>query len=143
VVTLEFSGEERSINDLLPRADDSGNFRYEIDLGTVPAGSYTLRLAGETSGITAEQNVTVAEGVADAVVASDELNLRRGPTYEHSVLEVLVRGDELTVIGTNADDTWIEVQTATGQTGWVVTDLVNLNIDLATVPWNPNVVAPP
>jgi hypothetical protein len=143
VVTLEFSGEERSINDLLPRADDGGNFRYEIDLGTVPAGSYTLRLAGETSGITAEQNVTVAEGVADAVVASDELNLRRGPTYEHSVLEVLVRGDELTVIGTNADDSWIEVQTATGQTGWVVTNLVNLNIDLATVPWNPNVVAPP
>jgi SH3-like domain-containing protein len=47
------------------------------------------------------------------------------------------------VIGTNADDSWIEVQTATGQTGWVVTSLVNLNIDLATVPWNPNVVAPP
>jgi N-acetylmuramoyl-L-alanine amidase len=81
--------------------------------------------------------------VSDAVVASDELNLRMGPTYDHPVFEVLVRGDELTVIGTNADDSWIEVQTATGQTGWVVTDLVNLNIDLATVPWNPNVVAPP
>jgi hypothetical protein len=143
VVTLEFSGEERSINDLLPQADEGGNFRYEIDLGTVPAGSYTLRLAGEQSGITAEQTVTVGEGVADAVVATGELNLRMGPTYEHPVLEVLVRGDELTVIGTNADDSWIEVQTATGQTGWVVTSLVNLNIDLATVPWNPNVVAPP
>jgi hypothetical protein len=143
VVTLEFIGEERSINDLLPQADEGGNFRYEIDLGTVPAGSYTLRLAGEQSGITAEQTVTVGEGVADAVVATDELNLRMGPTYEHPVLEVLVRGDELTVIGTNADDSWIEVQTSTGQTGWVVTDLVNLNIDLATVPWNPNVVAPP
>ena len=142
-VTLEFTGEERSINDLLPTADEQGNFRYEIDLTTVPAGAYTLRLTGTQSGITAERVITVAEGIADAIVASEELNLRLGPGYEYPVLEVLVRGDELTVIGTNADDSWIEVQTRTGESGWVVTDLVNLNIDLADVPWNPNVPSPP
>ncbi len=85
----------------------------------------------------------VSPGIADAVVNTNELNLRTGPDYNYPVLELLVLGDELTVVGTNNDDTWIEVVTTTGIQGWVVTDLVDLRIDLSAVPWNPNVPPPP
>jgi hypothetical protein len=142
-VMIEFIGPEHNIRDALPVADEAGTFTYEINLDTVPAGTYLLRLTGAVSSIVAEQEVIVGPGIADAVVNTNELNLRTGPDYTYPVLELLVRGDELTVVGTNADDTWIEVITTTGVQGWVVTDLVELRIDLSTVPWNPNVPPPP
>lgn len=142
-VLLDFIGTARTLGDALATADAEGNYRYEIDLSTVPAGSYTLRLTGVQSGASGQMSVEVAAKPPDAVVISDELNLRTGPSYDYPVLEVLVRGDELEVIGTNADDSWIEVVTKTGVQGWVVTDLVELNINLAEVPWNPNVPSPP
>ena len=58
------------------------------------------------------------------------------------MLEVLVKGDTLQVISVNGNDTWLEVITATGKQGWVLTRLVTLNIDLSTVPWNQNYPAP-
>ncbi len=142
-VLLEFIGAERTISDGLATADDAGNFCYEIDLRNAPAGDYTLRLTGSQSGVTGSTTVTVGGRPPDAIVTSDELNLRTGPSYEYPVLEVLVTGDELQVIGTNNDDSWIEVITSTGVRGWVVTDLVELYIDLADVPWNPDVPSPP
>jgi len=138
-VLVEFTGAEYTFRDALPVADAGGAFTYQIDLTSVPPGEYTLRLTGTQSTVTGIQTISVGVRVADAIVNTDELNVRYGPGYDYPVLEVLVRGDQLEVIGTNADDSWIEVITATGVRGWVVTDLVTLNIDLSTVPWNPNV----
>ena len=135
-VLLELVGAERTISDALAVADAQGVYTYQIDLSTVPAGSYTLTVTGSRSEVRGETTLQVIEGVSDAVVASDELNLRLEPSYEASVIEVLVRGDELTVIAVNGDDSWLEVITATGEQGWVVTNLVRLNVDLATIPWN-------
>ncbi|GEM_PF-1437723 len=141
-VLVDFAGPERTISDRLPTADESGAFEYRIDLATVPAGSYILRLTGLQSGISGETTVAIGEGLADAVVNTSELNVRTAPSYDAPVLEVLARGDELTVVSVNYDDSWIEVITTTGVQGWVVTNLVTLNIDLATVPWNPAYPAP-
>ncbi len=138
-VLVEFTGAEYTFRDALPVADAGGAFTYQIDLTSVPPGEYTLRLTGTQSAVTGIRTISVGVRVADAIVNTDELNVRYGPGYDYPVLEVLVRGDQLEVIGTNADDSWIEVITATGVRGWVVTDLVTLNIDLSTVPWNPNV----
>lgn len=133
-VLMEFTGTAHNIRDSLATADENGEFHYEIDLSTVPPGTYTLRLTGTESGIVGEEMVVIKEKIADAVVESEELNLRTGPSYDFPVLEVLVRGDTLTVIGKNLDGTWLEVITATGQRGWVLTDLVKLNINLDDVP---------
>ncbi len=137
-VLLEFVGSDFNVRDALGTADEEGVYHYELDLTTAPAGSYTLTLSGTASEVSGETFVSVGERIADAVVNRSELNLRLGPSYDHPVIEILVSGDELDVIGTNADDTWVEVTTVTGITGWVVTDLIDLNIDLTTVPWNAN-----
>lgn len=142
-VLLEFIGAERTISDGLAAADGAGDFTYQIDLRNTPPGDYLLRLTGSQSGITGSMEVTLDPRPPDAVVNTDQLNVRTGPGYDYPVLEVLVRGDELQVVGTNNDDTWIEIVTSTGVQGWVVTDLVEVYIDLADVPWNPNVPPPP
>jgi uncharacterized protein YgiM (DUF1202 family) len=139
---MEFSGPERSITDSLAVADPDGAYRYEIDLGTVPAGSYQLTLTGQRSTISGRTTVPVGAGVADALVDTGELNLRTTPDYNAPVLEILVRGDELTVLAVNGDDTWYEVITKTGIQGWVDSKLIKLNIDPATIPWNPLYPAP-
>jgi hypothetical protein len=142
-VLIELVGESRSIRDALPTASETGAFDYTIDLDTVPRGEYTLTLLGSQSFIRAEVSVLILEAIADAVVSRDELNLRFCPSFDCPVVEILARGDELTVIAVNSDDTWLEVTTTTGYQGWVLTNLVDLNIDLSTVPWNPNPPASP
>ncbi len=141
-VLFEMIGAERTISDTLQAADGTGFFTYLVDLGTVPAGSYTLRVTGAQSGIAGELALTVAMKVPDAVVRTGELNLRIGPGYDYPVVDVLAQGDELDVIAVNWDDSWLEVTTSTGRQGWVVTDLVELSIPLDDVPWNSNFPAP-
>src|SRR5690606_42082493 len=119
-------------------ADDAGLFTYVVDLTPVPPGSYTLTLTGSESGVSGQSTVSVGESVSDAVVVSAELNVRTGPGYEYPAVDVLVTGDTMTVIAVNWDDTWLEVQTSTGRQGWVVRDLVELNISLDDIPWNSN-----
>jgi len=143
-VLFEFIGVTDTIRDALAAADATGAFHYDLDLARVDSGEYTLRLTGAESGVVAEAQVVVATRIADAVVATDELNLREGPSYDDPVRDVLVRGDELTALTTNWNNTWMKVETATGQQGWVVVDLVDLNVDLADVPFDPVYgIAPP
>ncbi len=141
-VLLEFIGPERSITDSLAVADPDGVYHYEIDLSTVPAGSYSLTLTGQRSTISGQITVPVGAGIADGVVDTGELNLRTEPDYSAPVLEILVRGDELTVLTVNGDDTWYEVVTKTGIQGWVDAKLIKLNIDSTSIPWNPLYPAP-
>lgn len=135
-VVFEFIGPERTITDTLQVADEAGVYTYVVELDNVPAGEYTLRLTGAAGGIVAEMPIVVGEEIPDAVVETAELNMRTGPGYDYPVLELLVRGDELDVVATNWDDEWIEVRASTGVQGWVVTELVELNVDLEDVPWN-------
>jgi hypothetical protein len=137
IVFFELVGPERSIRDSLPKADAAGVFTYEVDLSTVPAGEYTLRLTGAESATVGEATVVVAVRVPDAVVATEELNLRAAPGFEERVLEVLVQGDPLTALTTNWNNEWMEVETASGRRGWVLVDLLTLNVNLADVPFHP------
>jgi len=141
-VLVEMTGANFNFRDALATANDEGAFNYLFDLTTVPAGTYTITLTGTASQVQGLANVTIAEKLADAIVDRPELNLRLGPGEDYPVVEVLVQGDELSVISVNWDDSWIEVRTKTGQTGWVVTALVDLNVSLQDIPWNSNFPAP-
>ncbi len=142
-VLFEFVGPDRSIRDLLPKADGTGVFRYEVDLSTVPAGEYAVRLQGTVSGVIGETTVTVRGSIPDGIVASDELNLRAGPGYDFPVVEVLLRGDELEALSTNYDNSWVEVESPTGRRGWVVADLATWNVSLTSVPFHEQYGRPP
>lgn len=141
-IQVEMLGEERSLRDGLPLADALGSFSYQVDLTGFPTGTYDLRIVGAESGITGATTITIQEPMPDATVASGELNVRYQPLSDSPVLEVLVQGDPLQILSVNGDDSWVEVMTASGTRGWVQTKLLQLNIDLSTVPWNPAYPAP-
>jgi hypothetical protein len=141
-IVVELTGDEHSLRDALPLADALGSFSYEVDLSTFTTGTYQLRLTGSQSGITGVQTITVEEAQPDAIVASGELNVRYQPFPDSPVVEVVVSGDPLQVVSVNGDNSWIEVITASGTRGWVLTKLVKLNIDINTVPWNSGYPAP-
>lgn len=72
-----------------------------------------------------------------AVVTTDALNVRTGPSTAFPVLLTVPNGTQLTVLGRNAINTWINVELEDGTVGWVTRSLTNYT----TV--NPNVVATP
>src|SRR5690606_7679358 len=123
-----FIGAGHAIRATLQLADDQGNLTSLVELSPVPPRGDMRRVTGSQSGVSREQPVRVGEEIPDAIVRSEELNLRTGPGYDYPAIDVLVKGDELTVVAVNWDDTWLEVQTKTGRQGWVVADLVELNI---------------
>lgn len=141
-VLVELTGAERSLRDALALADALGAFSYQVDLAAFPTGRYDLRIVGAESGITGAMTITIQEPVPDATVASGELNVRYQPLGDAPVLEVLVQGDPVRIISVNGDDSWVEVITGSGTRGWVQTRLLQLNIDLGAVPWNPAYPAP-
>lgn len=141
-VLVELTGAERSLRDALPLADALGSFSYQVDLTGFPTGTYDLRITGAESGITGAMTLTVDAPLPDATVASGELNVRYQPLADSPVLEILVQGDPVQIISVNGDNSWVEVVTASGTRGWVQTKLLQLNIDINTVPWNPGYPAP-
>ncbi len=67
------------------------------------------------------------------VVETDYLNLRAAPTTASSVLTLLAPGTPLAILGVTADRSWLQVRLATGITGWVSAQYVDVNIDLDAV----------
>lgn len=63
------------------------------------------------------------------------LNVRAGPGTSHPVLATLRAGSRLTPIGRDAAGRWVEVCCVVeGQAGWVLAELVELAVDLASLP---------
>jgi dipeptidyl aminopeptidase/acylaminoacyl peptidase len=89
--------------------------------------------------------VTVPSALAvDGKVNSYQLNLRMNPGEGSRIIEVLPRDTPLDILGRYYDNNWIQVQTPTGNVGWVAAWLVDVYIDLSTVPIiNVQFISPP
>jgi uncharacterized protein YraI len=74
-----------------------------------------------------------AQGNATIVNAS-RVNLRSGPGAGFSVVTVLTVGQQIYLLGANADASWYQVQTTYGQSGWVAARFVSANYGGITVP---------
>ena len=70
----------------------------------------------------------------DATVGVARLNLRANPGEGANIVTVLTQGDVLQVIGRRFDNSWLQVRTPAGLTGWVYAPLVTVTIPLANVP---------
>lgn len=66
--------------------------------------------------------------------AVDNLNIRVNPGMLFEVLMMVQPADVLTVLGSAPGGEWTYVQTATGAEGWVHTELLQSNFDLAQTP---------
>lgn len=71
-----------------------------------------------------------------AVVTTDALNVRSGPSTAFAVLTTITTGTQMTVLGRNAANTWLNVQLEDGTEGWVTRSLTSYTL------LSPNVVAP-
>jgi hypothetical protein len=82
---------------------------------------------------------TITPGVApitggNATVASFELNVRQNPGEGGRILQVIPRDTPVTILGRYFDNSWVQVQTPSGIVGWVSARLLDITINLATVP---------
>jgi hypothetical protein len=87
---------------------------------------------------------TIPSVTADAFVINATLNLRENPGEGARILEVMPQNTPLDIIGRYIDNSWVQVRVPSSKIGWVRADLVDINIDLTTVPVvNAIFIAPP
>jgi hypothetical protein len=62
-----------------------------------------------------------------AVVQSDGLNVRTGPSPDYAIITTVVNGTELPALGFNADQSWVQVLLDGTTPGWVNANYVQLS----------------
>jgi hypothetical protein len=89
----------------------------------------------ETPTPTPTREVT-ATPIPQAVILTDGLNLREGPSTAYKSLKTLKRNDSLVVLGQTAGCAWLKVALQSGIAGWVKGDaaLVTLSASCDTIP---------
>jgi len=70
----------------------------------------------------------------DATVNTNRLNLRENPGEGAPILDALNRDTEVTITGRLANNTWVQITTLDGKTGWVFAQFLIINADLNTIP---------
>jgi len=66
-----------------------------------------------------------APQTAIAVITDDLINIRRGPGLQYSVLKLGMRGDQYTLTGRSADDTWWQICCIEELPGWITQQYVD------------------
>jgi len=94
---------------------------------TTPEPTPTRRGTGETT-------IKIAAPAKTARVDTDVLNLRAGPGTNYQRTGQVHRGDELEIVGRNADRTWLKVIALVEREAWVYADLVTWEGSLDGVP---------
>jgi hypothetical protein len=63
--------------------------------------------------------------------------LRAGPSKQDRVVGGLSAGDNVVVLGSNSDWSWLKVQTQTGEIAWIFAELVRLPVPYTDIPHAP------
>jgi serine/threonine-protein kinase len=69
----------------------------------------------------------------DAFVKAEAGNLRAGPGTEYDIIGKVKKGDSVTIISKNRAGDWVKVSVS-GRSGWLLVNLLDLNISLSSVP---------
>ena len=69
----------------------------------------------------------------DAVVNTQNANLRAGPGTAYETLGSYPQGTALAVTGKNAAGAWLQVQAPDGKAGWMASSLLTVNTNLGSV----------
>lgn len=73
-------------------------------------------------------------GAAIAQVNTTILNVRSGPGLTFVPITTLTQGQTVSLLGRNADNTWLQVGLSDGRAGWVSSQFVIANLTLSTLP---------
>lgn len=119
---------------VIPSSTPSPTFTPLPSSTTTPTPSPTAT-ASPTTTPTATTSPTATPRIEVAgVVEATILNLRAAPGLESDILLVLSKGDLLTAIGRSSDSTWIEIDTQSGNTGWVYSPYVQWATETEPLP---------
>lgn len=83
---------------------------------------------------------TEAQVTAPATVNTGALNVRSGPGIEYGTVDVVYQGQTVTMLGRNADASWIYIRTPNNVDGWVNINYLSFTInpfDLPTIGTQP------
>ena len=69
----------------------------------------------------------------EAQITTEMLNLRLGPSVDYEILDQLPEGTTVTVLGQNAEGTWLNVETSDGVTGWLARRYTDFSDTVAVV----------
>ena len=69
-----------------------------------------------------------------ATVTAGHLNVRRGDGVAYQIIASLNLGQQVTLIGRNANHTWAKVRLANGQEGWVNASYLNVAAGIGSLP---------
>lgn len=65
---------------------------------------------------------TASAAIGEAVIATDEINVRSGPGLSHEIVSVVSRNESYPILEERGD--WVQIQLNGGQKGWVVSWLI-------------------
>jgi len=80
-------------------------------------------------------------GIYIATVKVDKLNVRRIPSTKGSVRGVLVRDEQITLVGRDMGTAWVEAETDFGK-GWLDARYISVNLDISGLPVTEGFIAP-
>jgi uncharacterized protein YgiM (DUF1202 family) len=68
------------------------------------------------------------------VVNTGAANVRSGPGTTYTVIAVVTRGQQVALLGRNADISWARVRVGDGTTGWLNASLIQSNVPISSLP---------
>ncbi len=108
----------------------------EIAYATAPAPADELNIDRAPVGVDVTPQATITT-THDAVVGFAAVQLREGPdAREFDSISDLKVGDRLIVLGRTVNDEWLQVVViSTGVEGWLLRELVDLEVELDSLPY--------
>ena len=79
------------------------------------------------------QPVQAAPAPPFAVVAVPTLNVRAAPSTNAPVVGQVAKGERVTVLGRNGEGTWLRIESADGESGWVFAELTLPSVPLTAL----------
>lgn len=113
--------------------DQTGLASLRVDLITISGGLITVLPTPPTGG-GSSTCTTAPSGMQAQSIATGPLNIRRGPSTQFETMGTLAPCQIVPLSGfRNADSTWVQIITASGQTGWVSAQYVRLGVPITTL----------
>lgn len=102
---------------------------YTINLNDLPVVSHPGATATAVASATPVPPVS-----ANGTVNTGALNIRSGPGVQHGVIAAVYFGDVVTLVGRNADATWLNIQSPSNVRGWVNAKYITTGYPLGSLP---------
>lgn len=93
-----------------------------------------LGLGATTLASAAPETAVSAQTTPTATINTGALNVRSGPGVGYSVVVIVYQNNTVTLVGRNSNSSWVNIRTASGQTGWVNASYLTTSTTISSLP---------